>query len=291
MRIWFIAVLTACLVLPVGAESPFDRLSEEESKAIAKEIAKKFIDEAREIVRNDPTFPSEGEEIDECNVNAWLGTGFAANPKYFSKRTDHLKPCPPMWKVLGGEESSAWRQFIVAYGYPFGNMGLKCNEVRPGAKELRLYFYFRDHWLHGRDLGPRLVRRKKDRVHLHLGIWSQVEAAEEGEGFTLRQTTIDYDWPHRSWARTRFYSGEGKRRRRYREENTHEAPFFGEEAAALIRKIYHSEAISWTNLKTGETNTVLTGEVAQPSIAKLMNYCGFNLTEAETSSPSQASQR
>ena len=287
MRIWSIACLMAFLALPVGAESPFDRLSEEESKAIAKEIANKFIDEVRESVRNDPALPSEGGEIDECNISASLGTGFSPNPEEFAKRTDHLRPCPPMWKVLEWGQ----RQFIRTTGHPYGNMQLKCHEVRPGAKELRLYFYFRDHQLLGRDRGPRLVRHKKDRVHLHLGIWSQVEAAEEGEGFTLKQTTIDYDWPDRSWARTRFYSGEGKRRRRYREENTHEAPFFGEEAAALIRKIYHSEAINWTDLKTGETNTVLTGDVAQPSIAKLMNYCGYSLTDAGTSSPSQSSQR
>ncbi len=282
MRIWFIAVLTVCMVLPVGAESSFDRLSEEEAKAIAKEM----VDNLRARLarqrknRGEAESPSEGEGFQECSFNAGQSTHPELRAEYYPLRTDHLKPCPGLWRVLKQEAFGALYWFISIYGYPHGSMNLRCYKRHPAGIEWELYFLFKDHWTYQRwsRSNFRKPRNKKERVHLQLGLWSNVEAAEEGEGFTLKQATIDFNWPNRS-------------KRISDVEQIHRVNFSDEEALDLMLKIYHSEVLSWTDLKTGETNSIMTGEMARSAFDEMMGHCGVSLTEAEPSSPSQSSQR
>ena len=185
-------------------------------------------------------------------------------------------------------------------GYPHGKMWLKCNQNLQNRYRIELKLVFKDYWNHDfpfskrRDPWPTRVRRKEDRVHLQLGLWSKVRVAGDGEGFTLKQTTLDYDWPHSSWPKPPGWSYS---RGRVIKELKHEAVFFGEEAAALMRTIYHSEAFSWTDRKIGETNTVLVGETVRPNFGKLLHFCGIDpggplLSPRDSlSSASQASQR
>lgn len=276
MRIGFIACLLACLVPPVGAESPYDRLSDEEVKAIAKEIVDNIrarLDRQRKN-RGDAESLPEREDDDECAINAWLGTGIDPSPEYFSRRTDHLKPCPPMWKVQELKWGNSRQWFISAEGYPHGEVGLGCYDRDPSGRKWILSFKFKDYWGYQQhNANFRKPRNKKEQVHLQLGFWSQVKAAEEGEGFTLKQTTLDF-----------------KSKRISDHEVLHYVDFLNKEAIDLTRKIYHSEAFSWIDLRTGETNTVLVGETIRPSIAKLMSHCGLD-PDSASSSPRQSSQR
>ena len=189
-------------------------------------------------------------------------------------------------------------RFIIVRGYPQGKMFLKCNRNYQDRYRIQVSIHFKDHWHHDfpdsiTDPWPSRVRRKEDRVHLQLGFSSKVRAAEDGEGFTLKQTTLDYDWPQRPWPKPPGWSYNGK----VIKEQKHETSFYGEEAAALMRTIYHSEAFSWTDRKIGETNTVLVGETVRPNLGKLFDYCGIDadsplLSPRElSSSPSQSSQR
>ena len=337
MRIWSVACLMACVVLPAGTETPhegqspeelaeeiealeaklealkgkvgdFTRkapeeaqlpseasptagISEEEAKAIAKKAVQEVLDSLEEN-REEIEAPSDGEENDLCSVHAWLGHGSGGYPESAAKRTDHLRPCPPMWGLGGGGTVFHKERFMIVRGYPQGIMHLRCNQNYQDKYRIQVSIQFKDHWHHDfpdsiTDPWTSRVRRKQDRVHLQLGFSSQVQAAGDGEGFTLKQTTLDYDWPHRPWPKPPRWIYNG----RLIKEQQHETSFYGEEAAALIRKIYHSEAFSWTDRKIGETNTVLTGEVARPSLARLLDLCGYSLGGTEISSPSQASQR
>ena len=163
-------------------------------------------------------------------------------------------------------------------GYPHGEVYLKCFEKHPRGEKSELSFIFKDFWFYRPGpLSFRKLRNKKERVHLQLGFWSKVQAAEEGEGFTLKHNTIDFEWPNRS-------------KRIGPDEVPHRVQFSNKEAADLIRKMYHSEAFSWTDLRTGETHHALVGEAIRPNFAKLLDYCGIDL-DGDSSSSSQSSQR
>ena len=282
MRFWFIACLMACLELPVGAEPSSPEITPEEAKAIAKEIVDNLRAHLARQRKNqgEAESPSEREGFQECSFNAGQSTHPELRAEYFPLRTDHVKPCPGLWRVLKQEVFGALYWFISIYGYPQGKMGLSCYKRHPTGTKWRFYFTFKDHWTYQRwsRSNFRRPRNKKERVHLQLGLLSKVEAAEEGEGFTLKQATIDFKWPNRS-------------KRISDQEIIHSVKIFDEEAFDLVRKIYHSEALSWTDLRTGEVNTILTGEMARSAIDEMMGHCGYSLTDAEPSSPSQSSQR
>ena len=274
MRIWSIACLMACLVLPVGAESSSDRLSEEEVKAISKEAVREILDDLENR-------PDQAGKAEECRFYAQLGNNPDLYPENFARRTDHLEPCPGMWTLLGGEVFAKER-FIHTIGYPQGKLWMKCDQGFQNRNRIQAWLFFKDHFHHDfpyskTDAWTTRVRRKQDRVHLQLGFSSKVQATGEGEGFTLKQTTLDYEWPHSSWPKPLDFStfiGGGKFRKI--REHKHEAAFFGGEAAALMRTIYHSEAFSWTDRKIGETNTVLVGKTIRSSLDKLFDFCGID---------------
>ena len=300
MRIWFIACLQICLVLPVGAEPPSSETTPEEAKAIAKEIVQEILDSLEEN-REETEAPSDGEEIDLCGVHAWLGHGSGGYPESAAKRTDHLRPCPPMWRMNGGGRLFSGERFIFVEGYPQGMMWMECDQNGPDEIEIQVSIFFKDHWNHDFPYSTKgqwatRVRRKQDRVHLQLGFSSKVQAAGDGEGFTLKQTTLDYGWPHRPWPVPPGWSWTFDPRKVIKEQK-HAVVFYGQEAAALLRTIYHSEAFSWTDRKIGETNTVLVGETVRPNFGKLLDFCGIDpggplLSPRESfSSASQASQR
>ena len=277
MRISFIACLMACLVLPVGAEPPTPEITPEEAKAIAKEIVQEILDR----LQDDPEeaqSPSEGEEFDKCASHANYSNNPDLRAEHFSLRTDHRRPCPKMWKLRGGGALSRGIRFMFVQGYPYGEMFLECKKAVPGRRKIALSFNFKDYWGFQRYYtNNRRPRNKKERVHLQLGFWNKVQAAEEGEGFTLRQTTLDFKWRNRSKPITEY-------------EVIHHVLFVDEEVIDLIRKIYHSEAFSWTDLKIEETNTVLVGETIRPSLDKWFDFCGLS-PNGPSSSPSQSSQR
>ena len=162
-------------------------------------------------------------------------------------------------------------------GYPQGKMILECNQNHQDRYSIQVSITFKDHWYHDfpdsiTDPWLSRVRRKEDRVHLQFGFSSKVRAAGDGEGFTLKQTTLDYDWPHRPWPKPPGWTYNLK----VIKEQKYETSFYGEEAAALMRTIYHSEAFSWTDRKIGETNTVLVGETVRPGFGKLLDFCGID---------------
>ena len=275
MRIWSVACLMACLVLPVGAEPPSPEITPEEAKAIAKEAVREILDDLENR-------PDQAGKAEECRFYAQLGNNPDLYPEHFAQRTDHLKPCPGIWTLLGGGKVFAKEQFMLVTGYPQGKLRLKCHRGYQGEERIRASLEFKDHWHHDfpystTDAWSTRVRRKEDRVHLQLGFSSKVGVAGDGEGFTLKQTTLDYEWLHSSWPKPlslSTYIGAGKLRKI--REHKHETAFFGEEAAALMRSIFHSEAFSWTDRKIGETNTVLVGETIRPSLDKLFDFCGMD---------------
>ena len=141
---------------------------------------------------------------------------------------------------------------------------------RPEDHNLQLNFAFKD-WNYFRNH----VQRKQDRVHLQLGFWGHVEN-EDGGGYRLRQEVIEYDWPDRSWAHKPFLEF-GKRHQP--KELRHHVRFFHHEAADLARRISRSESISWTDRRTGETETITVGEKSRRAIEQVMGLCGFSVNE------------
>ena len=125
MRIWSIACLMACLVLPVGAEPPSPEITPEEAKAIAKEIVAEILERLENDQEAAP--PSEGEEFDRCASHAQYSNNPDLRAEHFSLRTDHLRPCPKMWKLRGGGYCRAGFGSCTCKGIP---MGRCCCDVR-----------------------------------------------------------------------------------------------------------------------------------------------------------------
>ncbi len=107
-------------------------------------------------------------------------------------------------------------------------------------------------------------RSKKGWIHLQLGFWAWVRSAAGPD--VLRQETIDYDWPNRIWDHAHYLKGH------VRIDN--------HGTADIARRIYSSESISWTDRRTGETNSVDVGEKGRKAIEQILNLCGLAINES-----------
>ena len=84
---------------PVEAQSPSEAspsagISEEEAKAIAKEAVQEVLASLDEN-REETEAPSDGEEIDLCSVQAWLGENPGLDPKTLPNAPTISEPAPP----------------------------------------------------------------------------------------------------------------------------------------------------------------------------------------------------
>ena len=251
MKIWSIACLMACLVLPVRAETQEDEAWDKALKRLC-----------------------DGVPRDVPDPGIWWSWQYVH--------------CMDPWTVLRADWEEKVARGTSAHGAPFGRLDLGCERstTLPEENNLHLTFEF------GKDEGhenrsPEYVRQKEDRVHLQLGFRGRVEASESG-GSTLSRTTLDYDWPHRSWLPKPYRRRDTGEMHQPKEERD-EANFYHQEAADLVRRMYHSESVDWTDRRTGETNRALIGNLGRKAIKTVMDFCGFNLNTGSSSSSSSQS--
>ena len=159
-------------------------------------------------------------------------------------------------------------------GYPYGDMTLYFFPEQDHHK-LDLAFTFkarRDNEYNPlRPSGSSWDVGLKYEVRPRISFMSKVRRAEGG--FSLQQDIVEWDdWAYRHWD---FWKG--------KLGPDHDTAYaLGDEAANLVRKMYHSESISWTDLKTGETNTAITESPARKAIREFQELCGgcFSLHES-----------
>ncbi len=155
--------------------------------------------------------------------------------------------------------------FTFAYSNPEDinspHILFSCNPGGEPTKPLHLSFSFE-------DLDYSYIRKskrnKKGSIHLQLGFWAWARSAAGPD--VLRQETIDYDWPHRIWDRAHYL------------KDLVRIDYHG--MADIARRIYSSESVSWTDRRTGETNSVEVGEKGRKAIEQILNLCGLAINES-----------
>ena len=154
------------------------------------------------------------------------------------------------WEPL--ENSRNGPSFLLIKGDPYGKITFSCFDLfdnRPMVK-----FKFRHNSVH-----HGAIWHPEERVHFELGFLTQSGAA-------LKTETTRYDWPNKS-----------PRMQVVREESFHKVSFVYEEAINLMRRIYHSESMTFADRRTGEINTVATGDKARKGLLQFTQACGINL--------------
>lgn len=168
-------------------------------------------------------------------------------------RTDHIEECAYYWEVRT-HSLHPDKRFIMVRGYPDARdtwISFGCNPSRGIKFDLgfvlatELEFY-----------GP------EDRLHLQIGFSSRVRA-DDG-GWVLKHETIDLDKHRRPW---------NIKSRRVRGIGRNAAAYYDGEALDLLRRIYHSDRVSWTNLKNGRTSHAVIGPAARAGIKELLDSC------------------
>ena len=141
-----------------------------------------------------------------------------------------------------------------------------CNRERFSTPTLHVAFSF---WaIEDVSLWEWTAKKPEDRVHLEIAFGRTVSGEH---GLTFKNEVIRYDWPSRTWelkqGGTPFVSAGIAR-------------FYDDEAADILRKIYHSERLTFTDRHTGKTNTVLVTSKAPKVIERLFELCGVTFDEA-----------
>ena len=225
----------------------------------------------------------EGTKLWRADREAWIEQQLEYNQVPQEDREDLVRFCStiplsdndishPFAECLYGWERLSKRQESSFYkedwyglvdAAPDGDLAIGCELKKDESFEVRTSFTFKD-WLNG---GVPISRKKKDRVHLELS-FSQVVSDPEF-GLRFKTEVINYQWPSRSWSRKSLPKGW--------HEDMHIARFYGEEAADILRKIYRSRHVSWTDRKVGETNTVLVTSRGRKRIEQIMGFCQLSL--------------
>ena len=160
----------------------------------------------------------------------------------------------------------------AAKGAPYGKIFMGCYRaphhryVRPGPY-VTLWFQKK---LWGAGLASwefkDKVERPEDRMHLQLTFTEPV-VTDDGS-FSVRQKVLEFD-------PSRPHNHEDAST-----EPLYSTVFFGDEAADVMRRMYRSQTVSWTDLKTGETNTAAISERGRYSIQRILGHCGVSLHES-----------
>ena len=157
-----------------------------------------------------------------------------------------------------------WFQYIEAA--PYGQLLVGCDRERFSTPTLYVTFRFRA--IEDVSLWEWKVKKPEDRVHLEIAFGRTVSGEH---GLTFKNEVIRYDWPSRTWelkqGGTPIISAGIAR-------------FYDDEAADILRKIYHSERVTFTDRQTGDTNTVLVTSKAPKVIERLFELCGVTFGEA-----------
>ena len=158
-----------------------------------------------------------------------------------------------------------WFEMVEAA--PYGDLTIGC--MRHGDSPLfpHVFFVFRDFT---GFIGQRNI--EKDRPHLELGFGTTVS---DEHGLRSKYDILKYEWPSRSW-RARHEGPDES-------DDAHIARFYDDEAADLLRKIYRSERVTFTDRRTGESNTVLVTSQAPKVIEEIMGICGLSVDETSDS--------
>ena len=179
---------------------------------------------------------------------------------------------PVIWRSLWGEPIKS--QFELVFADPYGRMTIHCFEEWDNEFNVRLHFRY---YHENTNLSPYTfrdpnlrVRHPEDRVHLQLGFWGAVEPTHSGESVSLQHTVLDFNSPQLDSA----YEGVP-----YEEYFKHEVVFYGKGAEDLVRRIYHSEGFSFTDLRSGESNYIRTGDPARRTLDIILKTCSINLDE------------
>ena len=168
-------------------------------------------------------------------------------------------------------DSDDW--FEMVQTTPYGHLNFGCRRKGDSPPFPDVYFVFRNMHVTEREPGAKsLIENEKDRAHLELGFGTTVS---DEHGFRSKYDIVKYEWPSRSW-RARHQGPDES-------EDAHIARFYDDEAADLLRKIYRSERVTFTDRRTGESNTALVTSQAPKVIEEIMGICGLSVDETSDS--------
>ncbi len=180
--------------------------------------------------------PSQAEPAEECDPFGPMGTGI---------RYD----CGQEWKIYYrlGHKVSGDRVLIFVDGSPLGEITMWCR-YWPGRKAPNLYIDFHH------QLGVPSPSWEGEKSPFRVGLWEKIlPASGEGE-YTLKHTVLHY--PEATC-----------------ESLTRASTLQGAEAIDVIRRMYHSESISWTSLLIDRSSTRTTGESSRKALEEFMKFC------------------
>ncbi len=184
--------------------------------------------------------------------------------------SEYVMGCLAGWNVQPFDWGDTDGVFTAVQAVPYGLLTIACDkEKKDETRIINVFFCFKNIATNvSRDHSVSTdITRKEDRVHLELG-FSQV-VPDSPFGVRFKEEIIKYPWPSRSWRAWNERHLEdviGK-------EDTHIARFYNDEAVDIIRKIYRSRYVHFTDRKTGESNTVLVTSQAPTVIKEIMSHC------------------
>ena len=179
----------------------------------------------------------------------------------------YLDRCLDGWILLKskdtGDRDDLWSPITAS---PYGRVYIGCKTIEPSTFIPWVFFIFK-------DCRPyiRTIKTKKDRVHLEL---SFSQAVSDENGIRFKKDIVSYDWPSRSWHVRNGGNVFGEAR--------HIARLYDAEAAEIIRRMYRSHYVTFTDRRTGESNTVLVTRDGREFIEQIMGKCRLSLDEADS---------
>ena len=168
----------------------------------------------------------------------------------YDRETRTRRDCQREWRVVYDSHKLLGDSArIVEQGEPYGELWLAC--WRPGRKNAHLYIDF----IHDMSMGaPSWIGRKSP---FRVGLWEKIlPASGEGE-YTLKHTVLHY---HKATSN----------------DTAPASTLNDDEAAGMIRRMYHSESISWTSMVIGRSNTKTAGESSRKALEEFMEFCGIS---------------
>ncbi len=174
----------------------------------------------------------------------------------------------------GESDFHMWNWFNLIDTVPYGEVNIGCEQKKDYTLLIRVFFVFRKF----SGLGVPIAKKRKDRVHLELGFSRTV--SDEQFGVRFKEEIIKYPWPSRSW--------QAKHTPKDSYEHMYIARFYDDEAADIIRKIYRSRYVHFTDRSVGETNTLLVTSRGRKVIETIMSQCQLSLDEASAAKATSA---
>ena len=176
---------------------------------------------------------------EECDPRGPTGTGI---------RYD----CGQEWGISYASDDKLFGNHVHIRedGEPLGQISMWC-QYWPERKEPNFLIDF------NYKLGVPYPSWEGKKSPFRIGLWEKIlPASGEGE-YTLRHTVLHYpEAICRSLGRA--------------------STLRGADAIDMVRRIYHSESITWTSLRADLSSTRTTGESSRKALEKFMKFCAIS---------------